>query len=410
MAAVPEDYAVQELIKNDETREVGLGPDPLSAALRGEMRTLVERLIREELVAALGAEPYERTPERRGYQHSPRERTITTGLGPVTLTVPRGRLFADATGVDEEWQSQLLPRYARRTREVDAALAGLYLSGTNTRRVKLALKPLLQGAPLSKSAVSRVVAGLQDQYEAWRLRSLSGDVLKVLYLDAIWLRVRLAKKIEKLPVAVAVGVREDGSKVLLGLWAYANEGRAAWGGVLEDLTARGLPVPALVVIDGGKGLRGAVTACWPKVAVQRCTVHKLRNLEAHAPKRVHEALREDYHDIVYAENEQAAQRAWQKFTSTWKKRCPAVAESLQEAGSELLTFYRFPESQWKGLRTTNIVERVNEEFRRRVKTQAVLPSADSALLLLYGLAASGQLKFRKLDGYQELDRLGAAAA
>ena len=127
---------MQEPIKDDESREISFGPDPLSAALRGEMRTLVERLIREELVAALGAGPYERTAERRGYQHSPRERTITTGLGPVTLTVPRGRLFAAPAGGGEEWQSELLPRYARRTREVDAALAGLSLSGTNTRRVK----------------------------------------------------------------------------------------------------------------------------------------------------------------------------------------------------------------------------------------------------------------------------------
>ena len=112
---------MQEPIRDDEAREVSLGPDPLSAAL--------------------GAERYERTAERRGYQHSPRERTIATGLGPVTLTVPRGRLFTGAAGVTEEWQSELLPRYARRTREVDAALAGLYLSGTNTRRVKQALKP-----------------------------------------------------------------------------------------------------------------------------------------------------------------------------------------------------------------------------------------------------------------------------
>ena len=400
---------MQEAIKDDASGEVSLGADPLSEALRGELRTLVERLIREELIEALGAGRYERVAERRGYQHSPRERTITTGLGPATITVPRGRLFKPKGG-SEEWQSQLLPRYARRTREVDAALLGLYLSGTNTRRVKLALKPLLKDAPLSKSAVSRVVAGLKDQHETWRIRKLSGEALKVLYLDAIWLRVRLAKKIEKLPVAVAIGVREDGTKMLLGLWAYASEGRAAWGGVLEDLCTRGLPVPSLVVIDGGKGLRGAVTECWPTVAVQRCTVHKLRNLEAHAPKRLHEELREDYHEIVYAEDEQAARRASLKFTTKWKKRCPAVAESLEEAGSELLTFYRFPESQWKGLRTTNIVERVNEEFRRRVKTQAVLPSEDSALLLLYGLAASGQLRFRKLDGYQSLDQAGRVAA
>ena len=400
---------MQELIRDDESREVSFGPDRLSAALRGELRTLVERLIREELFEALGAEPYQRTPERRGYQHSPRERTITTGLGPVTLTVPRGRLFTPAGGT-AEWSSELLPRYARRTREVDAALAGLYLSGTNTRRVRQALKPLLKGAPLSKSAVSRVVTGLKDQYETWRTRDLSAEPLKVLYLDAAYLRVRLAKKIEKVPVAAAVGVREDGTKVLLGLWTYASEGRAAWAAVLEDLTARGLAVPAVAVIDGSRGLRAALAECWPTVAVQRCTVHKLRNLEAHAPKRLHEQLRQDFREIIYAEHERAARRAWLRFTSKWKKLCPAVVESLEEAGTELLTFYRFPESQWKSLRTTNIVERVIEEFRRRVKTQAVLPSEDSALLLLYGLVASGQLKFRKLDGYQELDQVGAVAA
>ncbi len=399
---------MEECIRDDESREVSFGPDRLSAALRGELRAVVERMIREELAGALGAGRYERTADRRGYQHSPRERTITTGLGPVPLTMPRGRLFTAEGG--QEWRSELLPRYARRTREVDAALAGLYLSGTNTRRVKQALKPLLKGAPLSKSTVSRVVTGLQDQYESWRSRNLSAERLKVLYLDAAYLRVRLAKKIEKVPVAAAVGVREDGTKVLLGLWSYASEGRAAWGTVLEDLTARGLMVPAVSVIDGSKGLRAALAECWPAVAVQRCTVHKLRNLEAHAPKRLHDELRQDYREIVYAEHERAARRAWLRFTSKWKRLCPAVVESLEEAGSELLTFYRFPESQWKSLRTTNIVERVIEEFRRRVKTQAVLPSQDSALLLLYGLVASGQLKFRKLDGYQELDQVGAVAA
>ena len=400
---------MQDPIRDDEAREVSLGPDPFSEALRTGLREKIERIIREELWGALEAGPYERTPERRGYQHSPRERTLTTGLGPMTFTVPRGRLFTGAGG-SEEWQSRLLPRYARRTRDVDAALVGLYLSGTNTRRVKQALKPLLKGAPLSKSAVSRVVTGLKDQYETWRTRDLSAEKLTVLYLDAAYLRVRLAKKIEKLPVAAAVGVRADGTKVLLGLWAYASEGRAAWAAVLEDLTARGLAVPAVAVIDGSKGLRAALAECWPAVAVQRCTVHKLRNLEAHAPKRLHAELRQDYREIVYAEDERAARRAWLRFTVKWNKLCPAVVESLEEAGAELLTFYRFPESQWKGLRTTNIVERVIEEFRRRVKTQAVLPSPDSALLLLYGLVASGQLRFRKLDGYQELDQVGRVAA
>jgi transposase-like protein len=385
------------------------GRDELSAALRRELRGLVERLLREELLRAVGARRYERTAERRGYQHTARERTITTTAGTVAVTVPRGRLFSE-DGPTEEWRSELLPRYARRAREVDAALVGLYLSGTNTRRLKRALAPLWKGAPLSKSTVSRLLVALREQYEGWRERDLSGEHFAVLYLDAAYVAVRLAKRVEKLPVAVAVGVREDGQKVLVGLWFYASEGRSAWGAALEDLTARGLQTPALVVIDGSKGLRSAVAEQWPQVAVQRCTVHKLRNLEAHAPQRLHDELRQDYRAIVYAADERAGRRAWARFTSKWKKLCPAVVTSLGEAGEELLTFYRFPESQWKALRTTNIVERVIEEFRRRVKTQAVLPNAESVLLLLYGLMASGQLRLRKLDGYQELPQLIERAA
>jgi putative transposase len=389
--------------------EALFGRDELSAALRGELRGMVERLLREELLAALGARPYERTGERRGYQHTARERSLTTTAGTVAVTVPRGRLFGEH-GATEEWRSQLLPRYARRVREVDAALVGLYLSGTNTRRLKRALAPLWRGAPLSKSTVSRLVVALREQYEGWRERDLSGERFAVMYLDAAYVAVRLAKRVEKLPVAVAMGVREDGQKVLAGLWIYASEGRNAWGLALEDLTARGLQTPALVVIDGSKGLRAAVAEQWPEVRVQRCTVHKLRNLEAHAPLRLHDELRQDYRGIVYADEERTGRRAWACFTAKWKKLCPAVVTSLEEAGEELLTFYRFPESQWKALRTTNIVERVIEEFRRRVKTQAVLPNAESVLMLLYGLLASGQLRLRKLDGYEDLPALIAKAA
>jgi len=393
-----------------ETEQL-LGPDPLSEALRAGLRERIECLLREELLAALGAEPWERTDARRGYQHSPRERTLTTGLGTVSLSVPRGRLFEEAGRGTREWQSELLPRYARRTREVDAALVGAYLAGANTRRLKRALSPLLKGAPLSKSAVSRLLVGLREQYEGWRQRDLGAEgQLRILYLDAVYLSVRLAKKVEKLPVCVAVGVRPDGQKVLLGLWQYASEGAAAWGDVLEDLAARGLKAPVVLVLDGSKGLRAGCGQCWPEVPVQRCTVHKLRNLEAHCPKRLHEQLRQGYREIVYAENERAARRAWVRFTAQWKKLCPAVVVSLEEAGEELLTFYRFPESQWKALRTTNIVERVIEEFRRRVKTQAVLPSPESALVLLYGLLASGQLKMRRIGGHQDVTQAREKAA
>jgi putative transposase len=147
----------------------------------------------------------------------------------------------------------------------------------------------------------------------------------------------------------------------------------------------------LAIIDGNAGLRRAVGLVWPKAAVQRCCVHKLRNLERKAPKHALADIRDDFHRIVYA-----------AFERTWNKRCPGVVTSLRGGGDELLTFFRFPRTQGKTLRTTNTIERLHEEFRRRVKTQRSLPTEDAALVLLFSLVASGQIKLRKIDGWQKI--------
>jgi putative transposase len=131
-------------------------------------------------------------------------------------------------------------------------------------------------------------------------------------------------------------------------------------------------------------------------------VHKLRNLLTHAPRRLHDELRLDYHAIVFADDGDAARRACTAFLKRWSKGCPGAAKSLEEAGAELLTFFRYPRSQWKSLRTTNSIERLYLEFRRRVKTQGSFPTAEAALALLYGLVASGQICFRKLEGWQDM--------
>jgi transposase-like protein len=159
----------------------------------------------------------------------------------------------------------------------------------------------------------------------------------------------------------------------------------------------------LAVIDGNKGLREAVKSTWPWIDVQRCTKHKLENLFTHAPKRLYEEIKADYHLIVYAENEIEARQAWKRFEKKWEKPCPTVVKSLNEAGDELLTFYRYPRSMWKSLRTTNVIERMNEEFRRRVKTQGSLPNSEAALKLLFGLFAFGQISMRRIVGWTDLN-------
>jgi putative transposase len=296
----------------------------------------------------------------------------------------------------------MIPRYARRCRSVDAALLGMYFGGVNTRKVRQALRPLLRNSPLSKSAISRLIVRLKEYFEAWQERSLVGEAVRYLYLDGICVRVRCGSRIDSLPVLAAVGVKPNGEKTLLALELCGGESTDAWKGLIEGLSVRGLRAPRLAIIDGNAGLARALAETWPKTDRQRCSVHKLRNLLAHAPKRLYEEIRADFHAIVYADSLVLARAAYDAFLRKWKRQCEGVARSLEEAGLELLTFYRYPKSQWKSLRTTNVIERINGEFRRRIKTQGSFPSEQSVLTLLFGLVASGMVRMRRIEGYEDM--------
>jgi transposase-like protein len=286
---------------------------------------------------------------------------------------------------------------------LDETLLSMYFAGANTRRVKRTLKPLLSEAPLGKNVVSRLVGRLAAHVEAWKGRSLAGEAYPYLYLDATNLKVRIFKKVRKVPILVVLGVRQSGQKEVLAMEPLVKETTSAWSLVIEDLVARGLPRPLLAVIDGNAGLRNALQAAWPGLALQRCTVHKVRNLQDHCPVDVYPRVKEDYDRIVEAKNEAEAKAAYEAFLHKWSKELPGVVKSLEEAGDELLTFYRFPPEQWRSLKTTNPIERLNLEFKRRVKTQCSLPSEKSAIYLLYGLLLSGQIRFRKINGWQMLN-------
>lgn len=384
------------------------GRDRLTEALRGKVREMIMALAEAELAEVLAAGSYERSEGRRGYRNGKRQRSLSTGLGATVIELPRARITEGER--EREWQSGLIARYQRRSRSVDQALLGCYLSGANGRRIRGALSPLLRGTPLSKSAISRLVGRLEVLFTQWRGRSLAAEAVVFLYLDAIALRVRIAKKVISVPVLVGLGVKEDGQKVILDLELFQSESSSCWEGFFEGLISRGLKAPCLVILDGNQGLRAAVEKNWPGTAVQRCTVHKLRNLERHAPRHALEEVKTDYHRIVYAESLEQANKAYRDFITKWRKLAPKVVVSLEEAGEELLTFYRFPKSQWKSLRTTNAIERLNGEFRRRVKTQSSLPDARAAERLLFGLIISAQIQMRRIDGWRELKHVSPLKA
>ncbi len=381
--------------------------DPIEAGIRERVRGFIEELIGQELDAALGRGRYERDTETpKGYRNGTRERQLLGSFAPVQLSVPRARMTSEGGGT-REWRSATLPRYARMTRQVEALIAGGYLSGTNTRRVKRALAALFGGA-VGKDVVSRTWRKVRTDWDAWTKRDLAGEDIARLILDGTVVRVRLDRKATNISLLVVLGVRRDGQKVLLAVKNMGGESEAAWRSVLDDLITRGLRTPEFLITDGGAGLDRALAALWPDVPAQRCTVHKHRNLLAHAPEALHEEVSADYTDMIYAETAKEVQARRKAFLRKWRLRCPAVATSLEEAGDRLFAFLRLPPSQWKSARTTNAIERLHEEFKRRIKTQTVLPSAETAAMLFWALLASGQITMRKVNGWQTLGEKPAA--
>jgi putative transposase len=386
--------------------------DPIETGVRERVREFIEAMVEAELEAVLSRPRYVRSSKPSnteagssagvtGHRHGRRSRSLLGTFGLVEIAMPRARLNTPE-GKTTEWQSRTLKAYQRRTLTADALIAGTYLAGTNTRRVRRALKALFGGA-VSKDTVSRTWRKVKSDWDAWNARSLADEPIVRLILDGTVVRVRLDRKATAILLLVVIGVRADGQKVLLAIGSMGSESTEAWRSVLDDLIRRGLRHPEFLIVDGAAGLDAAIAAVWGGVPVQRCTVHKHRNLLAHAPERLHEEITADYTDMIYAATREEIEARRRAFIRKWRLKHRAVADSLEEAGERLFSFTRLPPSQWKSARTTNAIERLHEEFKRRIKTQTVLPSAETAAMLFWALLASGQINMRKVDGWQTLD-------
>src|SRR6201988_229562 len=385
--------------------------DRSEAGLRDRAREFLQAMLEGELARVLAPPRYARRAKLAsgdaedavgvtGHCHGHRSRSLLGTFGQMEIKMPRARRNRP-DGKTTEWKSQALRAYQRRTLAADALIAGCYLAGTNTRRVRRALGALFGGA-VGKDTVSRVWRKVKSDWDAWNARSLADEPIVRLILAGTVVRVRLDRKATAISLLVVIGVREDGQKVLLAIKQMGGESTEAWRSVLDDLVKRGLRRPELLIVDGGAGLGSAIAAVWDGVPVQRCTGHKHRHPLAHAPERLHEEIAADYNDMIYAATREEIETRRKAFIRKWRLKHRAVADSLEEAGDRLFTVIRLPPDQWRSVRTTNAIERLHEEFKRRIKTQTVLPSADTAAMLFWALLASGQINMRKVDGWQTL--------
>src|SRR6266496_229978 len=293
--------------------------DPIEAVVRDRVRGFIQAMIEGELGVTLERPRYGRRPQSSnsasdgrvaviGHRHGHRSRSLMGTFGRIEIEVPRARLNGPG-GKTTEWNSQVLRAYQRRTLAADALIASTYLAGTNTRRVR----------------------------RAWNARSLAAEPIVRLILDGTVVDVRLDRKATAISLLVVIGVRTDGQKVLLAVKSMGAESSEAWRSVLDDLISRGLRRPELLIVDGGQGLEEAIAAVWDGVPVQRCTVHKHRNLLAHAPERLHEEVTADYTDMIYAATPAQIESRRKAFIRKWRLTCRAVADSLEEAGDRLFT-------------------------------------------------------------------------
>jgi putative transposase len=340
------------------------------------VQVLIEHVMREELEQCIGASWGECTPTRRGYRNGSYTRDLVTPTGRIEdLNVPRDRAGA--------FQTQVFERYARYEPEVAEALTDMFVSGTSTHRVGQVAEKLLGVAP-SASAVSRLNQTLTEQYEAWRERRLL-DHYRIIYLDGIHFTVRHGTQTDATMILTALGVDLEGSREVLAFRACAEEDKDGWSCVLQDLRTRGVNHIDLLVTDGHDGLLAAVSALFPATLRQRCLVHKQRNVMNAIPKREQQEVAAELAGIFKQEQKEAALLNLAAFKAKYRLRYPEAVRSLCEDEEHLLTFYAFPQVMHRYIRSTNAIESLFSNVRRRTDPIDTFTTETSCLTIVWAV-------------------------
>jgi putative transposase len=297
----------------------------------------------------------------------------------------------------------VIERWRRKSEYLEAVLPALYVEGLSTRDFKRALKPLLGESGLSRSSISRVNQALKASFIAWRKRDLSEETIVYLFLDGYYLGVRKGGR-EKDALLIAHGVRADGSRVLLGVYLGGRESTESWKGALQDLLDRGMAEPKLMITDGNPGLLRAMKEVMPQAARQRCTAHRMRNVLARVKKSRRDEVKRALNKIFQAPCLEDALSAASQFHRRYAKEVPTATEVLADSLADCLTFYRFPESHWKRIRTSNVLERAFLDVRRRTDVMRRPHDEMSALALVFGVLEEDRLKWRGLKIDDELQQ------
>ena len=324
---------------------------------------------------------------RNGYG---KPRRLAMSSGTITLRRPRVR------GVEERFESRVLPLFARRTKELGALLPELYLHGLAEGDFELAMRGLLgEGAPLSKSSIRRLRTGWTAEFEEWSQRRLEGREVVYVWADGIYVKAGLER--DKAALLVVLGAMRDGTKEVLALRSGYRESVESWSEVLRDLKARGIEAPRLLRADGNAAIWGAVRQVWPEVGEQRCWNHKMRNVLDRLPQREQSEAKDLLRAVVYAPSRAEAVKAREVFARRYRPWYPKAVDVLEDDWERMVAFYDFPEDHWKHLRTTNVVESPFAALRLRTTAAKRFKRVESATALIWKLLLVAEKRVRRLD-------------
>jgi transposase-like protein len=329
-----------------------------------------------------------------------RARQVTLGSGTVEVRAPRVNDRRRGPGGERQrFTSQILPPYMRRSPKVAEVLPVLYLRGLSTGDFREALPVLLgeqAASGLSPTNIARMTNQWQEEYQAFKKRSLADRDYVYIWVDGIHVNVRLEE--DRLCLLVMIGVRPDGTKELIAIEDGYRESTESWLSLLRDLKARGMQAPVLAVGDGALGFWAALREVWPKTREQRDWFHKLGNVLDKLPKRLRPKAKEELHEIRYADTREAAEEARSAFLAKYEAKYPKAVDSLARGEEHLLTFFDYPAEHWKHLRTSNVVESPFATVRLRQRVTKGPGSRNKGLTMAFKLLDMAQSRWRRLDG------------
>ena len=365
------------------------------------LREIVERVLQEVLEAEMtehvGAAPHERTDTRKGHRNGHKPRTLRTRVGTLNLLVPQDR--------EGTFSTRLFSRYQRNEKALVLALMEMYVEGVSTRKVKDVTEELC-GTTFSKSLISSLAGRLDAELEAWRSRPLEAKAYPYLFVDARYEKVRVDGRVVSQGVLVVSGVRDDGYREILAVEVADTESEATYQEMFRSLKSRGLSSVELVVSDDHKGLEAAITRHFQGASWQRCQVHYVRNLLGMVSFAKRKELGADLRAIFAATSREQALGIASSVANKWlEKGNEKVAEHLEEHLEECLSCLAFPESHRRRIRTTNGLERLNQEIKRRTRVVRIFPNRHSCLRLVSALAVEQSEEWLTSRRYLDMEEL-----